>query len=105
LYKRIRENWNQHREPGRWPTPDKNWVLRVAPEFTKHPTQHLEKQLQKQTPSLGSLSSDPLVPNYETTNSKCFIWCRLGASKPPFLSLSCTDTECLDGNSLALTQG
>ncbi len=48
LYKRIRENWNRHREPDRWPTPDKNWVLRVAPEFTAHPTQHKEKQLQKQ---------------------------------------------------------
>jgi hypothetical protein len=48
MYKRIRENWNLHRELDRWPTLDKNWVLRVAPEFTKHPTQHLEKQLQKQ---------------------------------------------------------
>jgi hypothetical protein len=48
MYKRIRENWNRHREADRWPTPEKNWVLRVAPEFTKHPTQHLEKQLQKQ---------------------------------------------------------
>lgn len=47
LYKRIRENWNRHREPDRWPT-DKNWVSRVAPEFTKHPTQRREKQLQKQ---------------------------------------------------------
>lgn len=47
LYERIRENWTRHREPDRWPTPDKNWVLRVAPEFTEHPTQHIEKQLQK----------------------------------------------------------
>jgi hypothetical protein len=48
FYERIRENWTRHREPDRWPTPDKNWVLRVAPEFTEHPTQRLEKQLQKQ---------------------------------------------------------
>jgi hypothetical protein len=33
----------------------------------------------------------PLVPNYESTNSKCFIWCRLGSSIPLFLSLSCTE--------------
>src|ERR1022692_5084985 len=33
----------------------------------------------------------PLVPNYESTNSKCFIWCRLGNSVPLFLSLSCTE--------------
>ena len=32
-----------------------------------------------------------LVPNYESTNSKCFIWCRLGTSKPTFLSLRCTE--------------
>jgi hypothetical protein len=32
-----------------------------------------------------------LVPNYETTNSKCFVWCRLGTSKPTFLSLRCTE--------------
>jgi hypothetical protein len=48
LYKRIRENWNRHRETDRWPTPDKNWVLRVAPEYTPQPTQRFEKQLQKQ---------------------------------------------------------
>jgi hypothetical protein len=35
-------------------------------------------------------TSDPLVANYESTNSKCFIWCRLGSSAPFFLSLSCT---------------
>ena len=32
-----------------------------------------------------------LVPNYESKNSKCFIWCRLGNSIAFFLSLSCTD--------------
>jgi hypothetical protein len=47
LYQRIRENWMRYREPDRWPTPGKNWVLRVAPEVTRHPTQRLEKQLQK----------------------------------------------------------
>ncbi|MBZ5658850.1 MAG: hypothetical protein LAO08_00440 [Acidobacteriia bacterium] len=48
LYERIRENWTRHREPDRWPNPDKNWILRVAPKFTEHPTQRIEKQLQKQ---------------------------------------------------------
>jgi hypothetical protein len=48
LYKRIRENWNQHRKLDRWPTPHKNWVLRLAPKFTSHPTKNREKQLQKQ---------------------------------------------------------
>lgn len=48
LYKLIFENWTNNREPDRWPTPSKNWVLRVAPEYKKHPTQRLEKQLQKQ---------------------------------------------------------
>jgi hypothetical protein len=48
LYERIRENWNRHRELDRWPTPDKNWVLRVAPKFTSHPINNREKQLQKQ---------------------------------------------------------
>ena len=33
----------------------------------------------------------PLVPNYGSTNSKCFVWCRLGNSAPVFLSLSCTE--------------
>ena len=47
LYERIRENWNRHREPDRWPNPNKNWVLRVAPIFKEHPTQRIEKQLQK----------------------------------------------------------
>src|ERR1022692_1600746 len=36
-------------------------------------------------------SSDPLVRNYGSTNSKCFVWCRLGSSAPFFLSLSCTE--------------
>jgi hypothetical protein len=35
-------------------------------------------------------TSDLLVPNYESANSKCFIWCRLG-STPFFLSLTCTE--------------
>jgi hypothetical protein len=48
LYAGIRENWARHREPDRWPTPDKNWVLRVEKGYTPHPTQRLEKQLQKQ---------------------------------------------------------
>jgi hypothetical protein len=48
LYERIRANWTRNRELDRWPTPEKNWVLRVAPEFTQDPTHRLEKQLQKQ---------------------------------------------------------
>jgi hypothetical protein len=48
LYQQIRTNWIQNRKPGRWPTADKNWVLRVAPEFTQDPNHRLEKQLQKQ---------------------------------------------------------
>jgi len=48
LYEQIRTNWARHREPDRWPTTEKNWVLRVAPDFTRHPTHRLEKQLQKQ---------------------------------------------------------
>src|ERR1700680_3795154 len=47
LYERIRENRNRHREPDRWPNPNKNWVLRVARIFKEHPTQRIEKQLQK----------------------------------------------------------
>jgi hypothetical protein len=48
LYERICANWSRNRELERWPTPEKNWVLRVAPEFTLDPTKRLEKQLQKQ---------------------------------------------------------
>lgn len=48
IYERIRANWLAKREPDRWPTPTKNWVLRVAPEFTPDPSHRLEKQLQKQ---------------------------------------------------------
>jgi hypothetical protein len=48
LYNQIRTNWARNREADRWPTPEKNWVLRVAPEFTHDPTRRLEKQLQKQ---------------------------------------------------------
>src|SRR3569833_1105892 len=48
LYEQVRSNWTRHREPERWPTPDKIWALRTAPDFKFHPTQRLEKQLQKQ---------------------------------------------------------
>jgi len=48
LFERIRTNWTRYREPDRWPTPDKNWILRVAPKFTQEPNKHFEKQLQKQ---------------------------------------------------------
>jgi hypothetical protein len=48
MYERIRRNWLEFREPDRWPT-QKNWVLRVAPEYTREPDGHLEKQLQKET--------------------------------------------------------
>jgi len=37
------------------------------------------------------LNLRPLVPNYRSQNSKCFIWCRLGTNTPSFLSLSCTE--------------
>ena len=49
LYDCIVENWRRHRErePRRWPTA-KNWTHRVAPNFTPHPKQRREKQLQKQ---------------------------------------------------------
>jgi hypothetical protein len=46
LYERIRMNWISNRAGDRWPS-QANWVLRVAPEFTQHPTHYLEKQLQK----------------------------------------------------------
>jgi hypothetical protein len=48
LYERIRDNWSRNRELDCWPTPEKNWVLRVAPKFTPDPARRLEKQLQKQ---------------------------------------------------------
>jgi hypothetical protein len=48
IYECIRANWFRYREPDRWPTPSKNWVLRVASEFTYDPSQRFEKQLQKQ---------------------------------------------------------
>jgi hypothetical protein len=48
LYEQIRRNWMRYREPDRWPTPDKNWVSRVAPDYTQDPYHRLEKQLQKQ---------------------------------------------------------
>ncbi len=47
LYRRLRNNWLRYREPDRWPTP-KNWVLRVAPQYTSDPNSRVEKQLQKQ---------------------------------------------------------
>ena len=34
---------------------------------------------------------DRLDSNYKIKKSKCFIWCRLGARGPFFLSLSCTE--------------
>ena len=46
VYERIRMNWLSNRAEKRWPS-QSNWVLRIAPEFTQHPTQRLEKQLQK----------------------------------------------------------
>jgi hypothetical protein len=46
VYDRVRMNWISNRVGERWPS-QSNWVLRIAPEFTQHPTQRLEKQLQK----------------------------------------------------------
>lgn len=46
VFERIRFNWIWNRAEDRWPS-QSNWVLRVAPEFTRHPTKYLEKQLQK----------------------------------------------------------
>ena len=37
------------------------------------------------------LATDLLVPKNAIKKSKCFIWCRLGARRPFFLSLSCTE--------------
>jgi hypothetical protein len=48
LYDQIRANWTRNREVDRWPTPEKNWVFRVMPEFTADPIRRHEKQLQKQ---------------------------------------------------------
>lgn len=45
--RQIRHNWLTAREQDRWPS-TKNWVLRVAPNFTASPSLRLEKQLQKQ---------------------------------------------------------
>jgi hypothetical protein len=47
IFESIRANWFRFRETERWPSAA-NWVLRVAPTFTYEPTQHFEKQLQKQ---------------------------------------------------------
>jgi hypothetical protein len=49
-------------------------------------------------------TSDPLVPNSESKNSKCLAWCRLGTSKPFLLILSCTDVvpKLYSGSSLVL---
>jgi hypothetical protein len=42
-------------------------------------------------PKLAGFVNVPrTVPNYETTNSKFFIWCRIGERRTVFLSLSCT---------------
>ena len=46
LYDQIRTNWVLNRVAGRWPS-QANWRLRVAREFSEHPTRYLEKQLQK----------------------------------------------------------
>jgi hypothetical protein len=46
VYEQIRMNWVSNQAVERWPS-QSNWVLRIAPEFTQHPTQYLEKQLQK----------------------------------------------------------
>jgi hypothetical protein len=46
VFERVRSNWMSNRIEERWPS-QSNWVLRVAPEFTQHPTKYLEKQLQK----------------------------------------------------------
>jgi|SRR5579872_132200 len=48
IYEGIRTNWIRYREPDRWPTTDKNWVLRVAREYTYDPIRRHEKQLQKE---------------------------------------------------------
>ena len=48
IYEGIRTNWIRYREPDRWPTTDKNWVLRVAREYTHDPIRRHEKQLQKE---------------------------------------------------------
>src|SRR6185437_12018978 len=46
IFEQIRSNWISNRAEDRWPS-QSNWVLRIAPEFTQHPTKYLEKQLQK----------------------------------------------------------
>ena len=46
IYERLRSNWISNRSEERWPS-QANWILRLAPEFTQHPTKYLEKQLQK----------------------------------------------------------
>lgn len=45
IYECLRNNWNR-RPIRRFPS-NANWELRTAPNFTPHPTQRLEKQLQK----------------------------------------------------------
>jgi hypothetical protein len=56
----------------------------------------------KQRVIVPNISKDPRWPdglglidcldsNHKIKKSKCFIWCRLGARKPFFLSLSCTE--------------
>jgi len=46
VFERIRMNWVSNRAAERWPS-QSNWVLRIAPDFTQHPTKYLEEQLQK----------------------------------------------------------
>ena len=43
------------------------------------------------TSPCARILGDPLVPNYQSPNSKCFTRCRLGARTPFFLSLICTE--------------
>jgi hypothetical protein len=47
-YERIGRAWVEFREPDRWPT-QKNWALRVAPDYTREPDKHLEMQLEKES--------------------------------------------------------
>jgi hypothetical protein len=55
------------------------------------------------------LNLRPLVPNYRSTNSNCFNWCRCRGQQATFslaqLYRNCTEPQCLADNSLALTLG
>src|SRR6267142_1116731 len=76
--------------------------VRVAPSCTEctencRKTRKQQKRLkqlrerEKEWSGREDLNLRPLVPNCESQNSKCFIWCRLGTGEPFFLSLSCTE--------------